>query len=238
MTAFRMGTPYGYLPQELATVDPEIEPGHSGYFSNPSTTLDPHLFSGDRILDNVRKFCIDTLLHHLGRRYKGAARWTTVWLAGSGISYQWAGDRGNGDLDVLFGIDWPSFYGANPDYKGLDEDEMVQIINTELKENLWPTTANQNLNGQVYEITFYVNPGASDIRNINPYAAYNLTDNSWTVRPSNSKPQHFPKSFFDAAEQEAATARQIVSQYKQHREIKDINDLAVAAQIVAQAKTL
>jgi NAD-dependent DNA ligase len=39
------------------------------------------------------------------------------------------------------------------------------------------------VNDRSFDMTWYVNPQAFDIRRINPYAAYNLSDDEWTVQP-------------------------------------------------------
>lgn len=125
-------------------------------------------------------------------RYHNAKRWTTLWLAGSGVSYQWAAGRGNGDLDVLFGVDYDMFISSNPDYQWMERHEIVQAVDYDLKANLWPSTAYTGFefNGftKYYELTFflndYVTADTGSIVNIHPYAAYDLTHDSWTVKPS------------------------------------------------------
>ena len=51
------------------------------------------------------------------------------------------------------------------------------------------------------------------IRDINPYAAYNLTTDEWTVRPPEGDAFNHPDAFYKHAESEAAGARQIVDTY-------------------------
>lgn len=164
---------------------PSFEAGASGYFSKPQATLDPALFDGDVIRPEVRVHVVMTLLRFWRRQgFREPERWATVWLAGSGISYQWAGDRGNGDLDTIIGIDWPVFYQCNSQWVHTDIDETTEFIDNQLRSKLWPRTAHTVFGGKTFELTYYVNQDASDIRNIHPYAAYNLTTGSWTVRPS------------------------------------------------------
>ena len=54
------------------------------------------------------------------------------------------------------------------------------MFNDDFRAELYPLT--EDYLGS-FELTFYVNVN-TDIRNIKPYAAYSLTDDEWTVEPS------------------------------------------------------
>lgn len=151
----------------------------TSYFSVPSNTLDPKLFQGRTLQDWARKGVLSLLQDYLQQKFRHADLWTHAWLAGSGVSYQWSADRQPGDLDCLVGVDFVQFRRANPEYAGLTDTEISEQINEGFREELQPQT--ENWNG--YELTFYVNPGATDIRAIKPYAAYDLKYNEWTVTP-------------------------------------------------------
>ena len=187
--------------------------GESGYFSAPSETLDPRLFDGDHFKTDVRTWILNTLYEFWGQRYRSPKAWSTVWIAGSGISYQWEAGRGNGDLDVLIGVDFPRFWTSNQQYLGLSENDVAEIFNQEFHQNLWPSTANASINGGTFEVTFYVNPNSTDIRDINPYAAYDLTHDSWTVRPPHGDAFNHPKEFYDYAQREVGGAEEIVAKF-------------------------
>jgi hypothetical protein len=198
-----------------------MEGGASGFFSPPQEGLDPNLFDGTTLKQEVRQFCIGELwaaLKKLG--LKRPASWTYVWLAGSGVSYQWAGDRGNGDLDCLFGVNFPTFLMENRDWSGMSEEQFATWLNTHLKSDLWPKTASVQFGSQNYEVTFYLNAGTgSDIRNINPYAAYDLRKNSWTVTPQAvTDPNAYPEAWFRAANNDEATTSHLVGR---HNELRD-----------------
>jgi len=182
--------------------------GATSYFSAPEAELDPKLFSGDQLKGWVRNGIMQLLFDFLHEVYRNADTWTHVWIAGSGVSYQWSAARQPGDLDVLIGIDYINFRRANPEYAGLGDAEISQMLNEEFREHLYPETADWN----GYEVTFYVNPGATDIRSINPYAAYDLTHNKWTVTPSHEgAPQN---AVWDMhAERDAKLAKDIVTRY-------------------------
>lgn len=213
---------YGfYLNRAVSAAQPaQVSQGASGYFSAPQKMLDPHIFDGDHVKPDVRDQILTALYKFWDGRFHQAHVWSTVWLAGSGISYQWAGDRGNGDLDVLIGVDWPQFRECNPNAQGLSDAELANVIDEELRIQLWPRTANTNHHGQVYEQTYYVNAGGTDIRDLNPYAAYNLTTDNWTVRPPQlpDNPRGlYPKAYWDAVGHEQETASGLVDRYNKLR---------------------
>jgi hypothetical protein len=201
---------------------PDIHSGASGYFSTPQGGLDPHIFDGDHIKPDVRDHILGVLNTYLDAHYQGVRTWCAAWLAGSGISFQWAGDRGNGDLDVLFGIDFPKFYEMNPTYQGISETEFSDLLNHDLKNNLWPRTAQTDYHGQTYEVTYYLNPGTTSqsIAAIHPYAAYNLTRDRWDIRPP-ALPEHprslYAKEWWDAVDDEKAHAGVLVDRYTKLR---------------------
>jgi hypothetical protein len=201
---------------------PDIHTGASVYFSTPQKVLDPHIFNGQKIKPDVRDHILGVLNGFLDTRYRQRNSWLGVWLAGSGISYQWSGDRGNGDLDVLFGIDFPRFYESNPSLQGIPEEAVADLLNSDLKKNLWPHTATTDFHGQVYEVTYYLNPGtsATSIEAIHPYAAYNLTANRWDVRPPelpDNPHSLYPMAWTDAVDSEKAHAQILVDRYNRLR---------------------
>lgn len=204
-----------FASRVLEPVSPH--PGESGYFSSPGDSLDPHLFDGESVRPEVRGWILSTLVNFwTGKGYSAhGGGWWKVWIAGSGASYQWAAGRGNGDLDILIGVDWPKFFDANPQFAGLSDVDMADVFNAESHADLWPTTANQDINGQTYEVTWYVNPHSTDIRTIHPYAAYCLSDNTWTVRPPEGRAFHHPRQFFEAAERETQAATAVINRYNE-----------------------
>jgi hypothetical protein len=103
-----------------------------------------------------------------------------VWLAGSGVSYQWAAHREPADLDCLVGVDFIGFRQSNEDYARFSNKEISQMFNEGFRKEIYPETA--NFMG-VFELTFYVNiqPNILDLK---PYAAYSLTDDAWVVAPT------------------------------------------------------
>lgn len=186
----------------------DLHESSTSYFSAPSETLDPNLFDDHRIKGWVRNGLLNLLYDFLGETYRHSDLWTTVWLAGSGVSYQWQAQRDPADLDVLIGVDYIQFRKAHPEYQGLTDLEVSKMLNEDFREHLQEET--KNWNG--FEVTFYVNPGATDIRTINPYAAYDLTHNEWTVVPSKTGA---PKNavWEELAKNDRKMAGDIVSRY-------------------------
>lgn len=188
----------------------DLHESSTSYFSTPSDTLDPALFDDHRIKGWVRNGILNLLYDFLGETYRHADSWSTVWLAGSGVSYQWQAQRNPADLDVLIGVEYISFRKAHPEYSGLTDVEISKMLNEDFREHLQPETTNWN----GFEVTFYVNPGATDIRTINPYAAYNLTTNEWTVVPAKTGAPH-NAVWEELAKNDRELAGHIVNRYSQ-----------------------
>jgi hypothetical protein len=197
-----------------------LSTGHSGYFSRPQVILDPQLFEGDTLLPHVRQTILDLFYNHMDTMFNDPHSWTMLWLAGSGVGYQWNSDRGNGDLDVLFGIDYDKFVTKNPHYKYEDRYSIAAGIDTMLKKHLWPRTAHTVFGpGETpYEVTYYANPIVEDydesIGNINPYAAYNLTLDKWTTMPDPNPELRYPAEFEAQAKENRETAERLVARHK------------------------
>ena len=164
-----------------------LEPAETSYFSTPEAGLDPRLFQNSHLKGEVRNGILSILFDHLKRHYYNPEAYVHIWLAGSGVSYQWAANRAPGDLDCLVGVDYIAFRRSNTKFAGLSDQEIASMFNDDFRTELYPQTENYL---DSFELTFYVNV-ASDIRTIKPYAAYSLTDDSWTVEPS--EPSLSPK---------------------------------------------
>lgn len=197
--------------------------GSSGYFSTPSPGFDPRLLDRHKHFKaSVRTALLKLLYDFWEARYERPRAWSTVWVAGSAISHQWAADRGNGDLDVLIGVDHAKFLQYNADFQGIPESVIDQRFNMEFYQGLDKATAHwsrPNWGGTWFEVTFYVNPKATDIRDIHPYAAYNLTDDDWTVTPPElprdwDPRRDLPTSWWPALDAEVGHAKELVERYR------------------------
>ncbi len=196
----------------------DLPEGSSSYFSVPSHGLDYHLFDAEHLKPDVHDWIWRTIssfvtdeMHMLS-----ANKWLHVWLAGSGVTYQWSADRGNGDLDILIGVSYKQFIAANKGFTNMPPEEIAAWFNLQMREELWPRTAHQDFNGQIYEVTFYLNPGVeSDITVIHPYAAYDIMADKWKVRPAHvtDPSTAFGQDFFEAADDDLNRARSIYESY-------------------------
>lgn len=156
-----------------------LTPAETSYFSQPSAGLDPRLFRNGRLDSSIRSAILQLLFNHLNEAYTGAESWSTAWLAGSGVSYQWAANREPGDLDCLVGINYLSFRASNNTFRGLSDNEIASMLNEGFRERLHPLT---ELFMGTYELTFFAIT-APNIVYIKPYAAYSITDDQWVVPP-------------------------------------------------------
>lgn len=174
----------------MSAGDVSLTPGASSYFSPPAAHLDPSLFGpNEHMRSSVRSLITTTLYSYWRGRLSSPESWSTLYLAGSGASYQWSADRSEGegrpgDLDVLIAVDWVKFYMHQTDpWTRSSPEEWAEAINANLHAELWPRTANTRIGGMVYELTYYVNPATGPIGAILPYAAYNITEDKWAVHP-------------------------------------------------------
>ena len=160
-----MPDPTFFEKAAAALPSPSTEGGSSGYFSRPEQTLDPNLFHGQYIRPEVREYIFRELSDWAGRSHITLANSFHLWIAGSGITYQWAASRGNGDLDVMIGVNLLRFEEDNPAWKGWSENDLAAYINEGMKAGLWPDTSQAHFGDQVYEVTYFWNPGTgNDIR--------------------------------------------------------------------------
>lgn len=188
-----------------------INPGSASYFSAPAEQLDPRLFIGTEFRLTVREQILQLLFSHLSNHFRNAEDWTHAWLAGSGVSYQWEAAREPGDLDCLVGIEYTNFRKYNPDLAGLSNAEIAAMMNESFVKELWPRTA--SFMG-TFELTFYVNP-ATNILDINPYAAYNLIDQNWAVEPTKGQSAPVQAKWESQAQNDYTNGVIIVDRYAQ-----------------------
>jgi hypothetical protein len=188
-----------------------IEAGTSSFDIEPAATLDPTLFEGTHLKDEVRQELLLIISKWMHEHYQGWQQWLRAWLAGSGASYRWHAATDMKDLDILLGVDFIQFRQSNPDFSRIGDAEIAAHMNEQMRQELWPTT--NGWKGQ-YEVTWYVNPKSQDIRNINPYAAYNLLDDVWTVPPS-VVPARVPPNWHGQAALYADKATTAVTRYAQ-----------------------
>lgn len=196
--------------------------GHSSYFESPHDHLDPSLFDGVHLHPDVRQKLIIELEAALNSslNLRGVEHWLFAWLAGSGITYQWEG--GEGDLDVLFGVDMIQFVQQNPNFAGIPEDAVATWADGVMREKVWPKTAHTTFHQRTYEVTFFWHPGmADDIESIKPYAAYDLKRDVWVVDPPllpHDPHALYPAEWYRAAAGDVEAAGHIIRRHHNARQ--------------------
>jgi 2'-5' RNA ligase len=137
--------------------------------------------------------------------YRNWPRWTKVYFAGSEAA-KW--QPFNGDFDVLLGADFDTFRKENPEYADQPDDAIAKMItdgmwHTINVDGYWFTLADGRKVGP-FDRTFFMSDRAWDIRNLKPYAAYNVTDDEWAVHPlevpKDWDATHLPESYWTYAE--------------------------------------
>lgn len=150
----------------------------------PTFGLDHRLFEGETLKPEVRAAVMGrlgpVLEPLLGQSWE---MYTRVYLAGSEAS-EWTSAtlEGNGDFDTLIGIDYDHARDMHLPLGDLDDSDITDMVNTALRTayNASPWVAPF---GGTWDLTGYVNANSYDITRIKPYAAYNITDDTWAVRP-------------------------------------------------------
>lgn len=182
------------------------------YWGPNSDHNDQRLFDGDHLRPEVSHDVMARVGSSLSR-YKGWPTWTKVYFAGSEAA-TW--EPFNGDFDILIGIDWPVFRKDNPKVTGTDA-----VIAQEMTDDLWHHTNVKDFYFDLddghrvgpFDRTFFVNPVAWDIKAIHPYAAYDVSDDTWAVKPlrvpTDWSAASLPESYWTYAEAMAKAVRAI-----------------------------
>lgn len=107
------------------------------YWGPSAAENDQRLFDGDHLKPAVRQdllrrfamFCS----HH---QYDGYKQWARVYFAGSQASKFLTEGRGNGDFDILVGINYEIFKNYNPAYFGRTGEEISQQLTAQMHQEL------------------------------------------------------------------------------------------------------
>ena len=149
--------------------------------------LDHRLFDGTKLRPEVRRYILKTLGGFWLPLYgPGWDDWSKVYFAGSEAS-EWTSDmlEGNNDFDVLVGVDYDKFIKAHPEYGHSSTQEITDHFNEQFKslnnKNAWITVEGTPYGP--FDNTWYVNKDSYNIKDIKPYAAYNVSDDVWAVKP-------------------------------------------------------
>lgn len=183
----------------------------------PTYGLDHRLFDENgQLKPDVRRYILETLGDWWKPTYGvNWDEWAKVYFAGSEAS-EWTSEtlEGNGDFDVLIGIDYDAFRAnACKCHPAGTDQEITDELNANLRK-LDERTANAMImvDGELtgpWDNTWYVNQDSWDIRKIKPYSAYDVSDDRWAV-----KPPHLPSwdiSQFPEGEALVEEARAVAS---------------------------
>lgn len=180
-------TPEGgaWAQQREAKHRPKLK---SRVFGPTKGALDPRLFQGDQMRPEVRTAVLSrlgaVLEPILGEDWQ---RYIKVYLAGSEAS-EWFG---NSDFDTLLGVDYDHLKGEpGIPVADLDDADITDMLNTALRVSYNASPWKAPFGGE-WDLTGYVNAGSYDIRKIKPYAAYDLSADTWAVRPPHLPEWHF-----------------------------------------------
>jgi 2'-5' RNA ligase/GNAT superfamily N-acetyltransferase len=175
------------------------------YWGPNSAQNDQRIFEGDHLRPEVREDILSRVNSFLRPRYHQWPSWTRVYFAGSeAAKFQ----PFNGDFDVLLGADFDKFRQENPKYADQDDDAIAKMItdgmwHTINEDGHWFTLADGRKVGP-FDMTFFLDAKAWDIRDIKPYAAYNVTADEWAVHPlevpKDWDATHLPESYWGYAE--------------------------------------
>jgi GNAT superfamily N-acetyltransferase len=156
----------------------------------PTFGLDRRLFDGEHLKADVTHYVLGTL-DGFWRPVYGAGwkRWARVYLAGSEAS-EWTSEtlEGNNDFDILVGVEYDRARADVPLFADASDEEITQALNTGFREQLIPRTDPVTITIDGAETgpwsnTWYVNADSWDIVRIKPYAAYDVTNHAWAVKP-------------------------------------------------------
>ena len=197
----------GSLPGEEEWVG--WRPTH-GMYAPGQDHLDPRIFNTDDVMrPDVRAYLLQSLDAYWTPKYGQWQKWAKVYLAGSGAGFWWNADT---DLDILVGVDLDTLRAERPANQGISDVDIIASLNKGLIDDLRPTMEDHKFADSEtgFDVTFFVNPGSYDIRALHPYAAYDITGDSWMViperLPADWGPHHIAEEIWQHAETVAREA--------------------------------
>lgn len=166
-------------------------------FGRTQDSLDSRLWNEDSTL---RPEVAKSILERVGENLKGYdpvtkdgwKDWTRVYFAGSQASF-WGG---NNDVDILIGVAFDKLKHRNPAFELMSPEDISDIINTQLRQSFNNDEWSPEWTDDVFELTGFVNHRGWDIRDLRPYAAYEILDEEWYVEPLHMpfwSPSKFPQ---------------------------------------------
>lgn len=161
-------------------------------FSPTKATEDPRLFDGHVLRPEVRSFVLEEIGRDWDGPYPDWPEWATAYLAGGEASRWWGSHAAHGeghgeadDFDVLVGVDFERLKDAHLEFDGMTPEQIAPVLTQRFRDGLdrrLEDTSIPGVDGR-YGVTAYVNSGARNLVDIKPYAAYDISDDSWAVHP-------------------------------------------------------
>lgn len=161
-------------------------------FGKTQDELNEELWDGDRLKPKVRSALLERLNRSLKDFDQNWHQWVKAYFAGSMASLWW----GNNDLDILVGVDYDKARHQVGGFADLSNEEIKDILNAKFRETFNDPEYDAPWNDETYELTAYNNLNSYDIRDIRPYAAYEMLENMWYVKPPHLphwSPSEFPQ---------------------------------------------
>lgn len=164
-----------------------------GYVRDPHDTLYPPVFEDDRVKPVVRERLRNYILEPLSERFVSPESWLRFYIYGSGASYDW--DE-SGDLDVQVFVDEDRFWSLNPD-ANLDGHTVVSTVRRTFADKNFRTLEQLGLEGDM-TVQYYAKSGQGTHEQVlseRPYAAYDLDEDVWVVKPEPMGADFFARLF-------------------------------------------
>lgn len=171
------------LVKQAATVLP-----HERLFG-PTYGLDHRLFEGDVLRPEIRRDIVEKFSGFCSAHdYPNWHDWAKIVFFGSEAS-TWTSPTlvGNNDFDLSIGVEYERFRAAVPTMRGLAADLIASGLTEQMHAELNdPATYFELADGSrvgPMDQTWFANLLGWDIRQIRPYAAYDVVANHWIVKP-------------------------------------------------------
>jgi ribosomal protein S18 acetylase RimI-like enzyme len=152
----------------------------------PTCGMDHRLWTADeKLKPEVRSYILKSITQMWAGKYVDWALWAKVYFAGSEAS-EWTSENleGNNDFDVLVGVDYERFWDCNSQIPKVSNQEITDEMNQGFRAFNGPVMITiDGVSTGPWDRTTYVNPNSYDIRAIKPYAAYDVGEDKWVVKP-------------------------------------------------------
>jgi GNAT superfamily N-acetyltransferase len=148
--------------------------------------LDHRLWTADeKLKPDVRKYVLSSMALMWSQSFPTWSAWSRVYFAGSEAS-EWTSEalEGNGDFDVLVGVDYNHLRDSLPRYREWTNGEITDEMNHGFRQYNGETfIVIEGMKTGPWDRTTYVNMDSYDITKIKPYAAYDVGADEWVVKP-------------------------------------------------------